>query len=83
MRRQLKHYWRKEKMANYLSSKELEEMVAITKDTADKLHQAIEVNQENLKALYEYLLKKISNLETEIANLKNSKNKAKKRFESE
>jgi prefoldin subunit 5 len=70
-------------MANYLSSKELEEMMTITKDTANELHKAIEVNQENLKALYEYLLQKISNLEKCITDIKNSKNNARKHFKSE
>lgn len=70
-------------MASYLSSEQLDEMVAITKSVDAELHEAIDVNEKNLKALYEYLIGEINNLKTEINNLKKSKNNAKKRFESE
>jgi hypothetical protein len=70
-------------MASYLSSKQLDEMVAITKSVDAELHEAIDVNEKNLKALYEYFIGKINSLESEINNLKKSKNNAKKRFESE
>ena len=70
-------------MANYLSSKELDAMIATVKAVAEELHEAIRENQEAHKALTDELRREINELRSELNAIKNSKNNAKKCFKSE